>query len=339
MSDSASSEARLNVQVVADAITAEAHFARNSGGRLHVYRDGVWRPDGESFVRECVKSIYREARQGGRWSLHRSNEVVEYIRVDCQILWDVPPHDTINVLNGLVDVSTRQIRLHSPEFLSSIQIPVQFDPDANCRAWDKFVADVFPEDARAIAWELLGWLLTPEKSIQKAILLLGEGSNGKSTFLRGAVNFIGKSNTAALSLHKIEQDRFAASRLVGKLANICPDLPTSHLSSTMTFKALTGGDVLSAEYKFKDIFEYVPYCKLVFSANKPPASDDNTHGFFRRWLVVPFTRCFEEGLPVTLSREKLDTILSRPQELSGVLNKALLTIPQIREKGLRKAIQ
>ena len=52
--------------------------------------------------------------------------------------------------------------------------------------------------------------------------------------------FIGKLNAAALSLHKIEQDKFAAARLFGKLANICPDLPTAHLSSTSMFQAFCG---------------------------------------------------------------------------------------------------
>jgi putative DNA primase/helicase len=89
------------------------------------------------------------------------------------------------------------------------------------------------------------------------------------------------------------------------------------------FKALTGGDVVSAEYKFRDSFEYAPFCKLLFSANKPPQSDDPTHGFFRRWQVVPFTRCFEEGATSTLRREDIDAKLSQPNELSGVLNKAL----------------
>jgi putative DNA primase/helicase len=175
--------------------------------------------------------------------------------------------------------------------------------------------------------------VTPDRSIQKAILLLGEGSNGKSTYLRGLVNLIGRRNTTALSLHKIEQDRFAAARLMGKLANICPDLPTAHLSSTMMFKALTGGDFLAGEFKFKDSFEFLPFCKLVFSANKPPESDDATHGFFRRWQVVPFNRSFEEGAADTVSREEMDARLAKPGELSGVLNKALCALPRLRKCG------
>jgi putative DNA primase/helicase len=156
-------------------------------------------------------------------------------------------------------------------------------------------------------------------------------------YLRACVAFIGKSNTAALSLHKLEQDKFAAARLVGKLANICPDLPSVHLASTMMFKALTGGDVLSAEYKFKDSFEYVPFCKLIFSANKPPQSDDASHGFFRRWQVVPFERCFEEGSQDTAKRNEIDAALSDPGELSGVLNKALEALTNLREGGFTQS--
>jgi putative DNA primase/helicase len=267
------------------------------------------------------------------WTAHKANEVVEYIRVDRPELWIDPPADTINLLNGLLDVQGRTLRPHDPNFLSTVQLPVAYNPAARCPAWDGFVGQVFPEDSEAIAWEIPAWLMTPENSIQKAVLLLGEGSNGKSTFLRACVAFIGKLNTAALSLHKIEQDKFAAARLFGKLANICPDLPTAHLSSTSMFKALTGGDVVSTEYKFKDSFEYAPYCKLIFSANLPPRSDDATHGFFRRWQVIPFARCFEEGAADTKRREDLDAELAAPEELSGVLNKALDALAQIRKRG------
>ena len=264
--------------------------------------------------------------------------MVEYIRVDCPELWDVPPVHTLNVLNGLLDIETRKLRPHDPQFLSAVQIPVAYDPRACCPVWDQFVAaDVFPEDSEAIAWEIPAWLMTPENSIQKAVLLLGEGANGKSTYLGACASFIGRHNTAALSLHKLEQDRFAAARLVGKLANICPDLPTAHLTSTTMFKALTGGDTLSAEYKFRDSFEYVPFAKLVFSANTPPRSDDATHGFFRRWQVVPFLRSFEDGDPATRKREELDAALADPTELSGVLNKALQALRQIRKAGFTQS--
>jgi putative DNA primase/helicase len=284
-------------------------------------------------VHRQVKIIMERLRQSPRWSSHKSEETAKYIAVDAPILWERPQRDVVNVLNGLLDVNTRKLAPHSPDFLSPVQLPMKFDPTARCPQWDDFVASTFPEHAEPIAWEIPAWLITPDTSIQKAALLTGEGANGKSTYLRALVAFVGKHNTTAVSLHRLEQDKFAAARLVGKLANICPDLPSAHLASTSMFKAITGGDVLHAEYKYLDSFEFVPFAKLVFSANQPPRSDDPTHGFFRRWLVVPFTRTFEEGAKGTLPREVLDARLSEPAELSGVLNKALDALATIRGRG------
>lgn len=177
---------------------------------------------------------------------------------------------------------------------------MKFDPTARRPAWDKFISEVFPGDSEAIAWEIPAWLVTPDTSIQKAILLLGEGANGKSSYLRGLLAFIGKQNTSAVSLQKLENDRFSAARLIGRLANICPDLPGTDLAGTSVFKAITGGAPLMAEYKFRDSFEFIPYARLVFSANHMPKSKDASPAFFRRWLLVPFNATFVEGAPGTI---------------------------------------
>lgn len=332
-----SSRHETNVKEIADEITASASFAKDAGGKLYVYQDGVYKPTGEQFILSRVKALLLAWRLGHGWTSRKGKEVAEYIRVDAPQLWDEPPRNVINVLNGLLNVTSRTLALHSPDHLSSIQLPVAYDPGARCPAWDKFNSQVFPSDAESIAWEIPAWLMTPDTSIQKAVLLTGEGSNGKSTYLRGVIAFIGKQNTAAISLHKLEQDKYAAARLVGKLANVCPDLPSAHLSSTSVFKALTGGDVVGAEYKYHDSFEYVPFAKLVFSANQPPHSDDSTHGFFRRWQVVPFTMTFEEGAEGTAPREELDARLSQPEELSGVLNKVLDALAKIRCSGFTQS--
>ena len=110
-------------------------------------------------------------------------------------------------------------------------------------------------------------------------------------------------------------------KLLGKLANICADLPSSHLAGTSVFKAITGGDPIMAEYKGGELFEFVPFCRLLFSANHPPQSPDASEAFFRRWLVIPFDRKFEGKNAIP--RRALDARLSAPSELSGMLNKAI----------------
>jgi putative DNA primase/helicase len=327
----------ISVYQIAEAITARHRFAQDVGGRLYIFRRGSYQAEGASFVRQQVKQLMERMRVASKWSSHKAEEVVKYIEVDAPMLWERPKVEVVNVLNGLLDVSTRVLSPHSPDFLSPVQLPVKFDPNARCPMWDKFIGEVFPGDSEAIAWEIPAWLATPDTSIQKAVLLTGDGANGKSTYLRAVLAFVGRQNVAAISLHRLENDRFSVARLVGRLANICPDLPSEDLSSTSMFKSITGGDALLAERKFEESFEFVPFARLIFSANHPPKSQDASSAFFRRWVVVPFERTFHSGDPGTLPRDQLDAMLADPTELSGVLNKALEALKAIRGHGLSES--
>jgi P4 family phage/plasmid primase-like protien len=319
------------IAYLAKTIAGEAYFAVDVGRRLHVYRDGVYGPEGEAYVRRAVKALLAAWEMLAAWHVQLGREVVEYLTVDASLLWEQPPLDTINVQNGLLDWATGTLRPHSPTYLSPVQIPVRYDPRAQCPGWEQFVAETFPGDAQTVAWEIAGDLLTADRSIQKAVLLLGDGGNGKSTFLAGLKAFVGRANTVAFALHKLEHERFTTGHLVGKLANICPDLPSAHLEGTSTFKAVTGGDPIPGEFKYHDAFMFVPHCRLVFSANHPPQSADASDAFFRRWLVLPFTRIFEGA--AALPRAVLDARLADPDELAGVLNHALAGLRRVRARG------
>ena len=319
---------------LADTLTKETHFAQDAAGRLYVYQGGAYGVRGEEHVRRRVKALLCGWKLSEKWSSRRADEVVEFLRVDSPELWERPPLHTLNLNNGLLDVSSRELRPHDPAFLSTVQLPVAYDPAALCPHWDKFGATSLPADSQDFPAELAAWLMLPEMSIEKAVLLQGEGENGKSRFLIGIAAFLGRQNTVSLSLQKLETDKFSVSRLVGKLANICPDLPSAHLTDTGIFKALTGGDIIEAEVKYKMPFDLLPYARLVFSANQPPRSNDPSHAFFRRWLVVPFGTTFETGHFERIPRDVLDARLSDPCEQSGLLNKALAVLDRVRKCGL-----
>jgi P4 family phage/plasmid primase-like protien len=317
---------------LADAICTETSFAQDAGGKLYRFTGGVYRSDAAGYVKRQVKTLLVAWERTEEWSSHRSDEVVEYLRADAPELWERPPLDVVNVQNGLLNVHTRELTDHDPRYLSPVQLPIMYEPAALCPAWDQFVSEVFPDDATDLAFEIPAHLMRPDTSIQKAILFLGSGGNGKSTYLGAVCAFLGRANFAALSLHRLESDRFATARLVGKLANISADLPSEHLASTDVFKMITGGDPLPAEYKYKDSFDFTPYARLVFSANHPPRSSDGSQAFFDRWLVVPFLRSFR-GTAEEILRDEMDARLSAPRELSGVLNRALDALAGIRKRG------
>jgi P4 family phage/plasmid primase-like protien len=323
-------------QIADDIRKAEdAHFAKDRAGRLHVYRSGVYRPDGEEFVRRAVKRCLERKRSRNSWSSYRADEVIAFVRVDAPYLEEKPPTEVLNLKNGLLDVGAQSHRLqpHTPDHLSTVQLAAAFDPKAKCPKWEEFVEDVFPSDAVSLAWEIAALLITPLTDIQKAILLLGEGGNGKSTFLAGLTKFLGPTNVSGVSLHRLGADRFAGAQLYGKLANICADLPSGHLKDTAIFKSITGGDSLPVEEKFRPSFDYIPFARLLFSANRPPNTCDPSEAFFDRWIVLPFEGKFR-GRKGEVPRSTLDRRLGEPGELSGLLNKALDALPGVRSRGI-----
>jgi P4 family phage/plasmid primase-like protien len=318
-------------KALASAITVTDYFARDQGAMLYHFKDGVYKPKGQRFIERRVKELCQSWEKTKTWSPELATKVGEWLLADAPELWERPPLDTLNCVNGLLDIPTRTLREHSPEHLSVVQIAAKFDPEAKCPQIDAFIKDVFPSDTLHLPFEIVAWLMLPDTSIQKAILTLGEGANGKSIWLNLLVNFLGRENVSTISLHRIESDRFSCARLVGKLCNIGADLPTAALVGTSMFKALTGGDIVSAERKFEASFEFRPFARLLFSANSAPRSDDATHGFFRRWLVIPFNRTFDETDPNTIPAPVLNARLSQPGELSGMLNRALDMLQVVRQ--------
>ena len=269
------------VAALAQQICEGQHFAQDDGGKLYRYQGGVYRSRAEAFVKAEVKKLCAEMDRLAEWSPHVANEAVEFIRVDSPLLWQEPPCDVLNVKNGILNLETRELDQHSPDHLSAIQLPVKFDPTATCPKIDRFTTETFPEDATTVAYEIPAWLMTPDTSIQKAVLLIGPGGNGKSRYLRMVEAFLGKISVSNLSLHRLESDKFACARLYGKLANICPDLPTEHLAGTSIFKAITGGDPITGEYKFKDSFDFVPFAATSVFGKQPAASARHFRGFLR----------------------------------------------------------
>ena len=224
------------------------------------------------------------------------------------------------------------LKPHTPEFLSRVQIPVNYDPDAKCPAWDRFIDQTFGTELRDLAFEICGDAIVHDRSIPKAILLFGEGGNGKSTFQEGLRQFVGPENVATVSMQDLSGNRFAPAQLEGKLVNIFSDLPGRHLNDASVFKALTGGDEIRAERKYGQPFGFRPFARMIFSTNSLPYAKDASEAYFDRFVIVPFERRFR-GADGEIPRSELDAMLADPKELSGLLNRALDGLDRLWERG------
>jgi P4 family phage/plasmid primase-like protien len=312
----------LLVATFADAVIGLGPLAEGADDILWSYASGVWSPD-KHVVRSRAAALL-----GERYRRTHGTNAEDVVRAKSRRITCEPVSAVINFRNGLYLWKSGALQAHTPDVLSTVQLSVDWDPDATCPKFDRVISQVVPADMVDLVWELIGYLLYSGNPLHKAIMLMGTGRNGKGTLLRVLVALLGERNVTAVSLHDLVNTRFSTASLFGKIANIAGDIDGTYLESTATFKAITGQDQISAEHKGRDRFDFTPWAVPVFSANKIPASSDVTTGYLSRWLVIP--------CPNDLTGREdrtLDARLQATAELQGIAAKAMPALRRLMARG------
>jgi putative DNA primase/helicase len=282
-------------------------------GEVLAYERGVYQRDVASvLMKDALHTLQEKANNLGR------SEILGYIKTETTVdrqSFDDFGEGIINVKNGLLDLTTLNLMPHSPKHYSVNQLPVNYDPEAQCPLWLEFLSEVLAtEEERLTLQEFFGYIFFDGYPIHKALMMLGSGRNGKGTVMRVMAALVGSENCASLSIQQLEE-RFLASSLWGKMVNLGGDIPSTKLRDTSRFKGLTGGDIVKCDVKHRQSIDLRNRAKMVFSANKIPQTEDDEAAFFSRWLILEFLRSFEGEEDIHLTEK-----LTSPEELSGVLN-------------------
>jgi putative DNA primase/helicase len=285
------------------------------------YSGGVWHTDKKVVRRRCARLLGDFIRK------QHANEVSEHLmfREDTPFIAGEPVSQFMNFRNGMVDWQTGDVLEHHEDYLSTIQFPVNWNPEAVCPTFDRFLGDVMHQDYVDLAWEMIGYLMFSGNPIQVAFLLYGAGGNGKGTLIRVIEHILGKDNISNEPLDRLNSDRFSSVNLFGKIANIAGDIDATYQESTANFKRLTGEDTVPAEYKFGDRFRFENWAVPLFSANKIPGSSDVTEGYLRRWVVLHFHK------RILNPTRGLSNLLE--MEAEGIAYKAVLALRELMLRG------
>ena len=287
-------------------------------------KDGLWHENADVYIKEMASNLL-----GDDSKRNYIEEVLYFIKTktykDREIFQ--MPLELIPLKNGILNIYKRELKDYSEDDYFLTKLPILFDEDATCPILNEFIKTIVDEKDIELLYEIIAYCLWRKYPIQKAVMMIGEGENGKSTFLSLVRDFLGRENISAVGLQEIEYNRFSLASLYGKYANIYPDLPETALSYTGKFKMLTGEDMITAENKFKDSFGFINFAKMLFSCNKMPMVADQSNAYFRRWIIITFPNNFEgKGDKNILAK------LTTEQELSGLLNKCIDKLVKILEK-------
>lgn len=165
----------------------------------------------------------------------------------------------------------------------------------------------------------------------KAMILKGEGANGKSVLLEIIKAMIGKGAYSILSLKQLN-DVESRAQLIGAIANISDETPKDSLFEAEEFKKLVSGGEFEYRILYKGKGMARNKAKFIFSSNHDLHITDKSSGVLRRLMIVPMEANFDPKLgPVT--REPDPFIIDKLKaELPGIFNMCIKAYIKAKER-------
>jgi putative DNA primase/helicase len=253
---------------------------------------GYWIPIHESRVESLALNML-----GDKAKSYRLTDIRRLVERKCLMPSDSDFNEFerfINVKNGMLIIPEKVLAEHGEGYYSTIQLRVKYDPTAKCPRWKRFLDEIFEGDSELISLiqEFMGYSLVSDTGYEKALLMIGEGANGKSTLIKVWEQLLGPENISSVTLSNLK-DQFHRVTLHRKLLNMAAELNSMTVDQSDYFKRIVSGDTIDAAHKHKPVFSFRPYARLVFAMNRMPQVKDTSHGFYRRLILVPFNRKFE----------------------------------------------
>jgi putative DNA primase/helicase len=204
--------------------------------------------------------------------------------------------------NGVLDLATRELSPHSPDFYFTASLPFAWDANADeptiVIQWMRAVVGAH-EDQVQLLRAYLQAVVIGRPDLQRFLEVIGAGGSGKGTYVRLAQSLVGKGASHPTRLKELEENRFETANLFGKRLVVIGDAEKWH-GSIDTLKSITGEDSIRFEQKHKQGGDDFVYGGMVIIAgNQHTDSNDYSSGIQRRKITVPF----DYVVPTHLRRE------------------------------------
>jgi P4 family phage/plasmid primase-like protien len=332
----------------ANQVAVSRQFAKASKDRLlydvdgerWLYYDGL-RWNARNGYPRALRGMEPVAARAGIRRVGLIRSIVDYatneesLRVGSDRLDREP--ELVGVANGVVNLRTGELLRNRPDLLITKSTGIAYELTATCDRWRQFLEEVLGDDPdiQEYVQRWAGYLLTGHTSVQKLWILHGDGSNGKSVFVRTLQMLLGDYAQQAPNSVLVAGTRSGGAsndiaRIAGARFVAVSETDRRDTFSEAQVKKLIGGDRVEARFLFREFVEFDPEAKFALVTNYLPSVRGGDHGIWRRLVVVPFARKITNPDPmlVTKLRHELPGILAWAVEgARAFLNEGLPTEP------------
>jgi len=159
---------------------------------IYVYQNGMYAEAHNEIISPEIQRILG-AHVTKSAKLETIHKIADMTMAKREI-FTTAPLNLIPLLNGVYDREARVLLPHSPSYRFTYQLPVSYDPTAECPRTSSFFDQVLDSDQRAIVEEWIGYYFYRNYMFKKAIIFVGEGDTGKTTLLEVIDFLLGKNN-------------------------------------------------------------------------------------------------------------------------------------------------
>lgn len=294
-----------------------------------VYEDGCWIDRDRRQLRTRIRRLLATERTHlpKGVSQARINAVSSMLEDDLYIpdqtisATELEFADYINLRNGLFNLNTFKLEPHRPEMYLTSQLDFEYDPDAECPQFRKFLQTSLTDesgnpdiDMIMLLTEFMAYSMTARTDLKASAWLVGVPDSGKSTIITFMRSLMGNLH-ATIDLGQLATNRFLLAGIVGKRVVTFTEADGTSFLPDAIYKALVGGkDEIYVDVKNKDGIAFVPICKIIWSMNGAPRINDRSGATFNRLQVI----LFDKTIPKDKQIGDLDELLNR--EKAGAFN-------------------
>lgn len=224
----------------------------------------------------------------------------------------------INLKNGTFVCSsgTYEFREFRADDMLTYQLPFEYNKEAKAPMFLKYLNEVMPdEDSQKVMSEYIGYIFAKHLKLEKCLVLVGNGANGKSVFGDIVTALLGKQNVSSYALNTLcDGTGYYRAQLGHYLLNFCSEMGSRNADNEMV-KQLISNEAVGVRSIHKDPITIHNYCRFLFNTNILPRHVEVSHGYFRRFLFLVFDKTIPEE---ERNPELAQQIIAN--ELPGVFN-------------------